>query len=245
MDRRLALLLTLKTVFIALGLWFASILTRGWFVVTLKTTSIQPTSILKKILSLNSLLNLDNIIPSKRISLPPVRVELGIFHCTLCTSGNCLHVPLDKLPSPVSALLEKLPKLLELQITSIVALSLCVIGFLLLMLNCGSSSKVKAGGIVLLLAAVSESILILRMVVATVQVALDTVESTLSLLNLKVIEVEIQTPFSVILAGIGLVFIILGLICSRVLYSKLLEPSTDGLKSSIPAINLVIQEERF
>ncbi|XP_062566234.1 uncharacterized protein LOC134228584 isoform X2 [Saccostrea cucullata] len=226
MDRRLALLLTLMTVFIALGLWLASILTRGWFVVTLKTTSIQPTSILK-------------------ISLPPVRVELGIFHCTLCTSGNCLRVPLDNLPSPVSALVKKLPKLLELQITSSVALSLCVIGFLLLMLNCGSSSKVKAGGIVVLLAALSESILILRMVVATVQVALDTVESTLGLLNLKVIEVEVQTPFSVILAGIGLVFVILGLICSRILYSKLLEPSTDGLKSSIPAINLVIQEERF
>ncbi|XP_062587986.1 uncharacterized protein LOC134249673, partial [Saccostrea cucullata] len=183
------------------------------------------------------------------ISLPPVRVELGIFHCTLCTSGNCLRVPLDKLPSPVYAVVEKLPKLLELKITSTVALSLCVIGFLLLMLNCGSSSKVKAGGIVILLATLSESFLIIRMVVATVQVALDTVESTLSLLNLKIIEIEVQTPLSIILSGIGLVFVILGMVCSRILYSKLREPSTDGRKidvvSSIPTVNLTIQEGRF
>ncbi|XP_061187843.1 uncharacterized protein LOC133195886 [Saccostrea echinata] len=249
MDKKQILLLTLVTVFITFGLWLSSIVTRGWFVLTVKTTSIQPTSILKNILSLNSLLNLNNIISSKRISLPPVRVELSIFYCTLCTAGNCLRVPFDKLPSAISAVVENLPRLLELQITSTVALSLCVIGFFLLMLNFGSTSKVMVGGITILVAALSELFLILRMVIATVQVALDSVESTLSLLNLNVIEVEVHTPYSIILAGIGLVFIILGMVSSRILYSKLRESSTDGRMmnsvSSIPPINLTIHRERY
>ncbi|XP_061187847.1 uncharacterized protein LOC133195888 [Saccostrea echinata] len=98
-----------------------------------------------------------------------------------------------------------------------------------------------AGGCAILVAGLLELILILRMAIANMQVAFNSVDSTLGILNLQVIKVEVQTPYSIILAGIGLLFIILGMVSSRNLYSRTRDQSTDG--QSISPVRFTIHQD--
>ncbi|XP_048734785.1 uncharacterized protein LOC125650478 [Ostrea edulis] len=213
----------LVSVALTFGLWLAAMVTPGWFILSVANS--KPPAIYTNDQSLfgNSLEDTNYQIPEK----VSVSIRMSIFYVNVCNNNKCDHIPFDKLPSHSKRTMENLPSLTEIQIETVFAVSFCVISFFIVLLNFGSPSRLLCGGILMFIAAAVEAIVVMRMSVANVDVSV-LLGSTQTLLTAENMSMEIETPYSIILAGIGLLASIVSMTTIGYLRSKSRQQATDG-----------------
>ncbi|XP_061186678.1 uncharacterized protein LOC133194786 [Saccostrea echinata] len=231
MHEKRPAVLALVSVCATFCLWLTAMVTPGWFI--LKWESTKAPSVHKYNAYGHSLLNSNPLVHTEKTT---DSIEMSIFYVTVCESQSCVQVDYDKLPKKSRNTANSLPELMEIKIESISALGLCVVGFFFLLLNFGNSSRVLTGGIIVVLAALVESILVLRMTIANIRAsnALDAVESVL---DSESISMEVDFPYSLILAGIGILFSAIVMWFCRALYARLRQQTTDGRVLNLFPVN--------
>ncbi|XP_061186681.1 uncharacterized protein LOC133194789 [Saccostrea echinata] len=159
-----------------------------------------------------------------------IDVEMSIWYCSVCYNDTCDQVSCQKLIG--EALCSKygvesekrFPFLIDSQVWGILAIISCLCSLNLLVFSFGSAVRVRAGGIAMLMAALFEMFLILRMAKDNIPVA-------------ELLDMKVRNPYSVIFAGIGLGFSCLVMILSKILYTKSGQQVTD-----LPPHHTVLQE---
>ncbi|XP_061186676.1 uncharacterized protein LOC133194785 [Saccostrea echinata] len=195
MERKFTAAAALIYTIITFLLWLAAIATPGWFILS--------------------------VVKYKSPKMEEISVELSIFYVRVCDNSKCKHLNYADLPEDSTTTTEHYPSFPETQFECMTALVICFI-CLLFLLNPSFSSKVKAVGVMMFIAALFELTLVIRITVANVLAektvhSLRTTQKDLDNFDTKI---RLKTPYSVILAGIGLIFSILSMTFSAVLYSK-------------------------
>ncbi|XP_062566236.1 uncharacterized protein LOC134228587 [Saccostrea cucullata] len=195
--------------FITFNLWIVAMITPGWFIA--RWENIDPHIIQKVSKPLWKWIN--NFGDPFEKGSVSVDVEMSIWYCSVCYKDACDQVSCQEFIG--EALLSKygitpkklFPFLIDSQVWGIMATFFCLCSLNLLVFNYGSDSRVRAGGITMLMAAMFEMFLILRMAMDNIPVA-------------ELLKMKVKIPYSVIFAGIGLFFSVLVIILSRKMYSK-------------------------
>lgn len=138
-------------------------------------------------------------------------------------------------------------ELLELQAEGVLAMALCTISALLVMIPARSKSTRYLIALILMsIAVIFESILIYRMASANAEMdKIKKIERTL----LTGISMEVKLPYSILIAGIGALFGILGCVSSAGMYRKSRDGAQPGQVLNVfhaaPATGFTILQETY
>ncbi|XP_062589402.1 uncharacterized protein LOC134251052 [Saccostrea cucullata] len=216
-------MVALSLMFVTFWFWLAAMVSPGWFILRWEETK---TSDIDEYDYSQS--NTDFLSRTETIKYS---IEMSIFYLKVCESGKCVKMNYKEFKRLSKDAIDSLPGLTEIQGESISALCLCVLGFLCLLLNFGKSSRVVTGGSFISLAVVLESILVIRMIVANTDAKDDIVD----------FDLELDVPYSVILACFGIIFSLLALCFCRALYLKLGHETADGRVTNLFPISFPIK----
>ncbi|XP_048754218.2 uncharacterized protein LOC125665557 isoform X2 [Ostrea edulis] len=198
MDRKRMSQVTLMAMLLTFTFWFAAAVTPGWMIVSI--TKSEPST--------------DKSVDESMI------FGISIFYSTLCNSGICEEIPYDTFSEKTKHIMLSN---IDLQIEAVSALVSCMTGLYLLLFNKGSRTKIAGGGIAILVGALVEIILVIRLAVGNSKVA-----NAFDKSRIPGNHIEIGIPYSLILAGVGLLFSIMAVILSFRLYTKAPKHATQG-----------------
>ncbi|XP_062566238.1 uncharacterized protein LOC134228588 [Saccostrea cucullata] len=243
MDTKRLKVLALFLMSITFIFWLAAISTPGWIITSPKPHKVPPlhvdyfkpsmisytsyssekdsNSSFMTSFTINSTDNENDVDTGKYleniVQMPQISVQMSIFYLLLCEKGQCLPVPYGSSGLKVTEYLTSIPSFFEMKIMGVSALVLCITSYILLLLNLKSSLHVLVGGIVMVLACIFSLILAIRMTVPNFEMA-----NLVDAMNM-----EVNTPYSIILAFIGSLFGFFTSSLIGILYSKLRKQCAD------------------
>lgn len=193
MLRKAGEICSLLLVGLALGFWVIAITTHGWLVVVHK-------------------IKRRKTIIGPAYSKQEVTSDIGVFYSKYCKEELCHHFSFI-VPDSVNRNL-KMPSQIEMQIESVIAALLCAVCFILLLISIQSTTKrFLHVAIILPFSVFFQSVLIGR-----------TSKANANVIVYKEFgweKKEIRFPYSILLAGIGVLFAIIAWMLSIAIYCKL------------------------
>ncbi|XP_061179246.1 uncharacterized protein LOC133187871 [Saccostrea echinata] len=238
------LFMTLTLVLLTFGFWLTALVTAGWRI----SSEMKPfppvriMAIVWKNLStepyfMNNTL-LEQLIEGRVLRAQVTKYSDSIFYMTKCTYERKNGYPTNKCFSNTRSRDSTNGGATDLTWTEmqihfaafVVVLVLCLISFTLLVKNSKSPPKVLAGGIVFFIAVVLELTLVIRWIILN----MTTNKYYNSIENLKFwterkMFVSLKFPYSILLAGQGLIFSAMVLPFTFLLYKKLRQNTTSSL----------------
>lgn len=232
MEKQFGPIVTSVLLALTFGCWLTAMVAPGWFLIEIKTSSSSP--------SLTSALLGES--PKMKIT---TEVDMGLFFINVCVNEKCEQIDYEKMKTMKN--FHAMPELLELQAEGVLAMALCTISALLVMIPARSKSTRYLIALILMsIAVIFESILIYRMASANTEMdKIKKIERTL----LTGISMEVKLPYSILIAGIGALFGILGCISSAGMYRKSRDCAQPGQVLNVfhaaPATGFTILQETY
>lgn len=232
MEKQFGPIVTSVLLALTFGCWLTALVAPGWFLIEIKTSSSSP--------SLTSALLGES--PKMKIT---TEVDMGLFFINVCVNEKCEQIDYEKMKTMKN--FHAMPELLELQAEGVLAMALCTISALLVMIPARSKSTRYLIALILMsIAVIFESILIYRMASANTEMdKIKKIERTL----LTGISMEVKLPYSILIAGIGALFGILGCISSAGMYRKSRDCAQPGQVLNVfhaaPATGFTILQETY
>lgn len=232
MEKQFGPIVTSVLLALTFGCWLTAMVAPGWFLIEIKTSSSSP--------SLTSALLGES--PKMKIT---TEVDMGLFFINVCVNEKCEQIDYEKMKTMKN--FHAMPELLELQAEGVLAMALCTISALLVMIPARSKSTRYLFALILMsIAVIFESILIYRMASANAEMdKIKKIERTL----LTGISMEVKLPYSILIAGIGALFGILGCVSSAVMYRKSRDCAQPGQVLNVfhaaPATGFTILQETY
>lgn len=232
MEKQFGPIVTSVLLALTFGCWLTAMVAPGWFLIEIKTSSSSP--------SLTSALLGES--PKMKIT---TEVDMGLFFINVCVNEKCEQIDYEKMKTMKN--FHAMPELLELQAEGVLAMALCTISALLVMIPARSKSTRYLIALILMsIAVIFESILIYRMASANAEMdKIKKIERTL----LTGISMEVKLPYSILIAGIGALFGILGCISSAGMYRKSRDCAQPGQVLNVfhaaPATGFTILQETY
>ncbi|XP_061186682.1 uncharacterized protein LOC133194790 [Saccostrea echinata] len=152
------------------------------------------------------------------IQMTQISVQMSIFYFLICNRGQCLPVPYDTSGVQVTEGMTSIPSFVEIQIEGVFVLVLLIMAYILLLLNMKSSCNILVGGIAMILSGIFSFILIIRMTVPNIKMT-DLADA---------MNMEVKTPYSIILAWISFLLSFATSFLIGVVYSKQRKESVDS-----------------
>lgn len=232
MEKQFGPIVTSVLLALTFGCWLTAMVAPGWFLIEIKTSSSSS--------SLTSALLGES--PKMKIT---TEVDMGLFFINVCVNEKCEQIDYEKMKTMKN--FHAMPELLELQAEGVLAMALCTISALLVMIPARSKSTRYLIALILMsIAVIFESILIYRMASANTEMdKIKKIERTL----LTGISMEVKLPYSILIAGIGALFGILGCISSAGMYRKSRDCAQPGQVLNVfhaaPATGFTILQETY
>ncbi|XP_052682477.1 uncharacterized protein LOC128163058 [Crassostrea angulata] len=232
MEKQFGSIVTSVLLALTFGCWLTALVAPGWFLLEIKTSSSSS--------SLTSALFEES--PKKKIT---TEVDMGLFFINVCVNEKCEQIDYEKMKTMKN--FHAMPELLELQAEGVLAMALCTISALLVTIPARSKSTRYLFALILMsIAVILESILIYRMASANAKMdKIKKIEHTL----LAGISMEVKLPYSILIAGIGALFGILGCVSSAVMYRKSRDCAQPGQVLNVfhaaPATGFTILQETY
>lgn len=232
MEKQFGSIVTSVLLALTFGCWLTALVAPGWFLIEIKTSSSSS--------SLTSSPFGES--PKKKIT---TEVDMGLFFINVCVNEKCEQIDYEKMKTMKN--FHAMPELLELQAEGVLAMALCTISALLVMIPARSKSTRYLIALILMsIAVIFESILIYRMASANTEMdKIKKIERTL----LTGISMEVKLPYSILIAGIGALFGILGCISSAGMYRKSRDCAQPGQVLNVfhaaPATGFTILQETY
>ncbi|XP_065929310.1 uncharacterized protein [Magallana gigas] len=232
MEKQFGSIVTSVLLALTFGCWLTALVAPGWFLIEIKTSSSSS--------SLTSSPFGES--PKKKIT---TEVDMGLFFINVCVNEKCEQIDYEKMKTMKN--FHAMPELLELQAEGVLAMALCTISALLVMIPARSKSTRYLIALILMsIAVIFESILIYRMASANTEMdKIKKIERTL----LTGISMEMKLPYSILIAGIGALFGILGCISSAGMYRKSRDCAQPGQVLNVfhaaPATGFTILQETY
>lgn len=229
MEKQFGSIVTSVLLALTFGCWLTALVAPGWFLIEIKTSSSSLTSALGES-------------PKMKIT---TEVDMGLFFINVCVNEKCEQIDYEKMKTMKN--FHAMPELLELQAEGVLAMALCTISALLVMIPARSKSTRYLIALILMsIAVIFESILIYRMASANTEMdKIKKIERTL----LTGISMEVKLPYSILIAGIGALFGILGCISSAGMYRKSRDCAQPGQVLNVfhaaPATGFTILQETY
>lgn len=229
MEKQFGPIVTSVLLALTFGCWLTAMVAPGWFLIEIKTSSSSLTSALGES-------------PKMKIT---TEVDMGLFFINVCVNEKCEQIDYEKMKTMKN--FHAMPELLELQAEGVLAMALCTISALLVMIPARSKSTRYLIALILMsIAVIFESILIYRMASANTEMdKIKKIERTL----LTGISMEVKLPYSILIAGIGALFGILGCISSAGMYRKSRDCAQPGQVLNVfhaaPATGFTILQETY
>lgn len=229
MEKQFGSIVTSVLLALTFGCWLTAMVAPGWFLIEIKTSSSSLTSALGES-------------PKMKIT---TEVDMGLFFINVCVNEKCEQIDYEKMKTMKN--FHAMPELLELQAEGVLAMALCTISALLVMIPARSKSTRYLIALILMsIAVIFESILIYRMASANTEMdKIKKIERTL----LTGISMEVKLPYSILIAGIGALFGILGCISSAGMYRKSRDCAQPGQVLNVfhaaPATGFTILQETY
>lgn len=230
MEKQFGPIVTSVLLALTFGCWLTAMVAPGWFLIEIKTSSSSLTSALL------------GESPKMKIT---TEVDMGLFFINVCVNEKCEQIDYEKMKTMKN--FHTMPELLELQAEGVLAMALCTISALLVMIPARSKSTRYLIALILMsIAVIFESILIYRMASANAEIdKIKKIERTL----LTGISMEVKLPYSILIAGIGALFGILGCVSSAVMYRKSRDCAQPGQVLNVfhaaPATGFTILQETY
>lgn len=191
--------------------WLSALIAPGWFLLEVEKSPLS-----------SSLTNaLFGESAKKEVDMK-TEIDMGLFFINLCINDKCHKIDYDELQKFHKQ--QSMPEMMELQAEGVLALALCTISCLLVMIPARSkSTSYLISVIIMSIAVIVESVLIYRMASANVKVSdavdkINDMESTL--LSQAKTKMEVKFPYSILIAGFGVLLGILGTVSSNAMYRK-------------------------
>uniref|UniRef100_K1QCZ0 Uncharacterized protein n=3 Tax=Magallana gigas TaxID=29159 RepID=K1QCZ0_MAGGI len=229
MEKQFGPIVTSVLLALTFGCWLTAMVAPGWFLIEIKTSSSSLTSALGES-------------PKMKIT---TEVDMGLFFINVCVNEKCEQIDYEKMKTMKN--FHAMPELLELQAEGVLAMALCTISALLVMIPARSKSTRYLIALILMsIAVIFESILIYRMASANAEMdKIKKIERTL----LTGISMEVKLPYSILIAGIGALFGILGCVSSAGMYRKSRDCAQPGQVLNVfhaaPATGFTILQETY
>lgn len=229
MEKQFGPIVTSVLLALTFGCWLTAMVAPGWFLIEIKTSSSSLTSALGES-------------PKMKIT---TEVDMGLFFINVCVNEKCEQIDYEKMKTMKN--FHAMPELLELQAEGVLAMALCTISALLVMIPARSKSTRYLIALILMsIAVIFESILIYRMASANTEMdKIKKIERTL----LTGISMEVKLPYSILIAGIGALFGILGCVSSAGMYRKSRDCAQPGQVLNVfhaaPATGFTILQETY
>lgn len=221
MEKKVGSIVTSVLLALTFCLWLTALVTPGWFLFEFKEST------------------------SSSITIT-TEVDIGPFFIHLCINDFCEQIDYEHLKSIQSY--HAIPGVTELQVEGTIALALCTISGLLVIIPGRSKSRRYRVAMSLMFSAVRiESLLIYRMASANLKLpdALDKVKEMNP--NLPEMSMKVKFPYSILIAGFGALFGILGSVSSGFMYGKSRDSGQQGqdlnVFPSAPATGYTILQE--